>query len=51
LNSLSRQVSLVWNRKTAAVRPVIAQYARLLPHPADPETRTLSSKPYLGSRA
>lgn len=31
LNGLSRQVSLVWNRKTADVRPAIAKYARLLP--------------------
>jgi hypothetical protein len=31
LGALSRQVSLVWNRKTAAVRPAIARYSRLLP--------------------
>jgi DNA-binding transcriptional LysR family regulator len=31
LGTLSRQVSLVWNRKTAEVRPAIAKYARLLP--------------------
>lgn len=31
LTPLSRQVSLVWNRKTADVRPAIAKYARLLP--------------------
>jgi len=31
LGPLSRQVSLVWNRKTAEVRPAIAKYARLLP--------------------
>lgn len=31
LSSLSRQVSLVWNRKTAEVRPAIGKYARLLP--------------------
>jgi DNA-binding transcriptional LysR family regulator len=31
LGDLSRQVSLVWNRKTAEVRPAIAKYARLLP--------------------
>jgi DNA-binding transcriptional LysR family regulator len=31
LGALSRQVSLVWNRKTAEVRPAIAKYARLLP--------------------
>ena len=31
LAALSRQVSLVWNRKTAEVRPAIAKYARLLP--------------------
>lgn len=31
LNGLSRQVSLVWNRKTAEIRPAIAKYARLLP--------------------
>jgi DNA-binding transcriptional LysR family regulator len=31
LGALSRQVSLVWNRKTAEVRPAIDQYARLLP--------------------
>ncbi|MBI4662897.1 MAG: hypothetical protein HY735_29145 [Verrucomicrobia bacterium] len=30
LGGLSRQVSLVWNRKTAEVRPAIAKYARLL---------------------
>jgi DNA-binding transcriptional LysR family regulator len=30
LNDLSRQVSLVWNRKAAEVRPAIAKYARLL---------------------
>src|SRR5438552_12124734 len=31
LGGLSRQVSLVWNRKMAEVRPAIAKYARLLP--------------------
>lgn len=31
LSALSRNVSLVWNRKTAEVRPPIAKYARLLP--------------------
>lgn len=31
LSGLSRQVSLVWNRKTADVRPAIAKYAQLLP--------------------
>jgi DNA-binding transcriptional LysR family regulator len=31
LGDLSRQVSLVWNRKTAEVRPAIAKYSRLLP--------------------
>lgn len=31
LGTLSRQVSLVWNRKTAEVRPAIAKYGRLLP--------------------
>jgi DNA-binding transcriptional LysR family regulator len=31
LASLSRQVSLIWNRKAAEVRPSIAKYARLLP--------------------
>ena len=31
LDALSRQVSLVWNRKTADVRPAIAKYTRLLP--------------------
>ena len=31
LASLSRQVSLVWNRKCAEVRPAIARYSRLLP--------------------
>jgi DNA-binding transcriptional LysR family regulator len=31
LSSLSRQVSLIWNRKAAGVRPAIAKYARLLP--------------------
>ncbi len=31
LAPLSRQVSLIWNRKTAEVRPAIAKYARLLP--------------------
>jgi DNA-binding transcriptional LysR family regulator len=31
LGALSRQVSLVWNRKTAEVRPAIAKYGRLLP--------------------
>lgn len=30
LSALSRQVSLVWNRKTAELRPAIAKYARLL---------------------
>ena len=31
LSTLSRQVSLVWNRKVAEVRPAIARYSRLLP--------------------
>lgn len=31
LASLSRQVSFIWNRKAADVRPAIAKYARLLP--------------------
>ena len=31
LGAMSRQVSLVWNRKPAEVRPAIAKYARLLP--------------------
>jgi DNA-binding transcriptional LysR family regulator len=31
LAARSRQVSLVWNRKTAEVRPAIPKYARLLP--------------------
>lgn len=31
LEAMSRQVSLVWNRKSAEVRPAIATYARLLP--------------------
>jgi DNA-binding transcriptional LysR family regulator len=31
LSSLSRQVSLVWNRKVAEIRPAVARYARLLP--------------------
>ncbi len=31
LSDLSRQVSLVWNRKSAEVRPAISKYARLLP--------------------
>lgn len=31
LSALSRNVSLVWNRKTAEVRPPIAKYSRLLP--------------------
>jgi DNA-binding transcriptional LysR family regulator len=31
LRDLSRQVSLVWNRKMAEVRPAIAKYSRLLP--------------------
>jgi DNA-binding transcriptional LysR family regulator len=31
LTALSRQVSFVWNRKTAELRPAIAKYARLLP--------------------
>lgn len=31
LSGLSRQVSLVWNRKAADVRPAIAEYALLLP--------------------
>jgi len=31
LGNLSRQVSLVWNRKMADVRPAIAKYSRLLP--------------------
>jgi len=30
LGDLSRQVSLIWNRKAAEVRPSIAKYARLL---------------------
>jgi DNA-binding transcriptional LysR family regulator len=30
LSELSRQVSLVWNRKAAEVRPAIARYSRLL---------------------
>jgi len=30
LGDLSRQVSLIWNRKAAEVRPAIAQYSRLL---------------------
>jgi DNA-binding transcriptional LysR family regulator len=29
--NLSRQVSLIWNRKMAEVRPAIAKYSRLLP--------------------
>ena len=31
LAALSRQVSLVWNRKVAEVRPAVARYSRLLP--------------------
>ena len=31
LAALSREVSLVWNRKLAEVRPAIAKYSRLLP--------------------
>lgn len=31
LATLARQVSLVWNRKTAEVRPAIGKYVRLLP--------------------
>jgi len=31
LAALSRQVSLIWNRKTAEVRSAITKYARLLP--------------------
>jgi len=31
LSALSRQVSLIWNRKMAEVRPAIAKYSRLLP--------------------
>ena len=31
LGTLSRQVSLVWNRKAAEVRPAMAKYGRLLP--------------------
>ena len=31
LGTLSRQVSLVWNRNTAEMRPAIAKYGRLLP--------------------
>jgi DNA-binding transcriptional LysR family regulator len=31
LDSMTRQVSLVWSRKMAEVRPAIAKYARLLP--------------------
>lgn len=31
LSALSRDVLLIWNRKTAEVRPAIAKYARLLP--------------------
>jgi DNA-binding transcriptional LysR family regulator len=31
LTALSRQVSLVWNRRAAEVRPAISKYARLLP--------------------
>jgi DNA-binding transcriptional LysR family regulator len=30
LGDLSRQVSLIWNRKAAEVRPAIAKYSRLL---------------------
>src|SRR5881296_1342280 len=30
LSALSRQVSLIWNRKMAEVRPAIAKYSRLL---------------------
>lgn len=31
LNALSRQVSFVWNRKMAELRPAISKYSRLLP--------------------
>jgi DNA-binding transcriptional LysR family regulator len=31
LTALSRQVSFIWNRKTAELRPAIAKYSRLLP--------------------
>ena len=31
LVDLSRQVTLVWNRRMAEVRPAIAKYSRLLP--------------------
>jgi len=31
LGDLSRQVTLVWNRRMAEVRPAIAKYSRLLP--------------------
>ena len=31
LNSLSRQVCLVWNKRVAEVRPAIGKYSRLLP--------------------
>jgi hypothetical protein len=31
LTALSRQVSFVWNRKTAELRSAIAKYSRLLP--------------------
>jgi len=31
LGALSREVSLIWSRGTASVRPAVAKYARLLP--------------------
>ena len=31
LSDMTRQVSLVWGRKMAEVRPAIARYSRLLP--------------------
>jgi DNA-binding transcriptional LysR family regulator len=31
LTALSRNLSLVWNRRVAEVRPAIARYSRLLP--------------------
>lgn len=31
LNKLSRQICLVWNRKSSEVRPAIAKYSRLFP--------------------
>lgn len=39
LGDLSRQVTLIWNRKTAEVRPAIAKYGRLLPAIFRMETR------------